>query len=223
MTAYHGGKKRIGEEIAQVISEICEKCECYIEPFCGMLGVYQHIPTYIQAKYYLAGDANESVIEMWKQVQKGWKPPTKCSTKKYKQLKENGRVSAEKGFLGHALGFRGIYFNTQRNDVNLKRISYQVSDMKETIQDVHFFPGSFDQFSNFKNSIIYCDPPYIVQAVYRDEYGKNKTFDYESFYIWAKGMARHNVVFISERVNKLPIPSKVVAKFKDDEKLFILI
>ena len=48
MTLYAGGKKRIGEEIANVIYDISNesnfKIKGYCEPFCGMMGVYQHIP-----------------------------------------------------------------------------------------------------------------------------------------------------------------------------------
>ena len=52
MTYYIGGKKNIGEEISNIIkkvSDILEKekkieIKGYCEPFCGMMGVYQHIP-----------------------------------------------------------------------------------------------------------------------------------------------------------------------------------
>lgn len=43
MTAYHGGKQRIGKEIATVIADMTQDVTIkgYCEPFCGMLGVYQ--------------------------------------------------------------------------------------------------------------------------------------------------------------------------------------
>ena len=52
MTSYHGGKQKIGKKIANIIYEesiLIEeetgfKIKGYCEPFCGMLGVYQHIP-----------------------------------------------------------------------------------------------------------------------------------------------------------------------------------
>jgi hypothetical protein len=52
MTSYHGGKNRIGRDIAQVIYQVASEVERqtgvrfkgYVEPFCGMLGVYRHIP-----------------------------------------------------------------------------------------------------------------------------------------------------------------------------------
>ncbi len=52
MTVYHGGKQRIGKQLAKVIVQesldIADdegwSIKGYCEPFCGMLGVYQHIP-----------------------------------------------------------------------------------------------------------------------------------------------------------------------------------
>jgi hypothetical protein len=52
MTAFHGGKQRIGRQLSEVIYkesiDISEResfdINGYCEPFCGMLGVYQHLP-----------------------------------------------------------------------------------------------------------------------------------------------------------------------------------
>ena len=48
MTYFLGGKKRIGEEISYYIYNISNDSDFiikgYCEPFCGMMGVYNHIP-----------------------------------------------------------------------------------------------------------------------------------------------------------------------------------
>ena len=52
MTSYHGGKQRIGKQLAEIIVDesigVVEGDEFdikgYCEPFCGMLGVYRYIP-----------------------------------------------------------------------------------------------------------------------------------------------------------------------------------
>lgn len=54
MTAYHGGKQRLGKKLAEIIVDtsldIVEdenwEIKGYCEPFCGMLGVYRHIPDF---------------------------------------------------------------------------------------------------------------------------------------------------------------------------------
>ena len=86
MASYHGGKKRIGKELANIIVDetIIEDegwdLKGYCEPFCGMLGVYQHIPELFEDEglklKYKAGDTNKSVIMMLNEAKKGWKPPT---------------------------------------------------------------------------------------------------------------------------------------------------
>jgi len=100
MASYHGGKKRIGKELANIIvdetMDIIEEDDFeikgYCEPFCGMLGVYQHIPELFEEEglklKYKAGDTNKSVIMMWNKAKKGWKPPVKLVTKtKFMKMK----------------------------------------------------------------------------------------------------------------------------------------
>lgn len=45
----------------------------------------------------------------------------------------------------------------------------------------------------FKNSIIYCDPPYLGTSGY-----KTGTFNHEEFYDWCRELAKDNIVFVSE-------------------------
>jgi site-specific DNA-adenine methylase len=72
MTSYHGGKYRHGEEIAIVIKDIYNKqppdsIVGYIEPFCGMCGVYRHIVNLLPKNLkYIASDQHDSLILMWK-------------------------------------------------------------------------------------------------------------------------------------------------------------
>ena len=70
MTHYPGGKRKIGHDISIIIhqfvvqfeEQIHHKFNGYCEPFCGMLGVYQHIPDLFchhkPPLKYLAGDRN---------------------------------------------------------------------------------------------------------------------------------------------------------------------
>jgi len=121
MTSYHGGKQRIGSQLAEIVFFLTNQLENddlievkgYCEPFCGMLGVYQHIPKLFQyhiPKFeYKAGDTNESVIKMWQNAQKGWKPPTKTTKTEYDNLKD-APSSALKGYIGHQYSYGGQYF-----------------------------------------------------------------------------------------------------------------
>lgn len=236
MTKYHGGKQKIGTEIAQIIKKITSKVEeqyeiqfrGYLEPFCGMLSVYQHIPElfkdYGSQFKYRAGDINESVIKMWNETQKGWQPPIKCSKRRFYQLKGNGQSSAEKGFIGHACAFRGIYFATYYNDVSTQQLKVnkkRVIDIADILSEyqVELKSVPYLYWGKIKGYIIYCDPPYFSNSNYRDEYNKCINFDSDIFYEWVEKMAKNNLVFVSERIK---LPYTLVGKFNDNEKLYLI-
>lgn len=61
------------------------------------------------------------------------------------------------------------------------------------IQDVEFINGSYSDFSEFKNCLIYCDPPYEGTTGY-----SNLDFDYLHFWEWCRNMSEYNLVFVSE-------------------------
>ena len=169
MTSYHGGKQKIGKDIANAICNYItndkgiEKNDIrmnllqgYCEPFCGMLGVYRHVykklislPIKISYKSdsfkFLAGDYNKSLILMWKKAQKGWKPPIECSEDRYNRLKKRIKPSAEKGFIGHQYSYGGQYFKGYRgkygNKGTYKKASKNVSDIAKLLKKVKFNKG----------------------------------------------------------------------------------
>jgi site-specific DNA-adenine methylase len=213
MGTYHGGKVKIGKRVASAIVSIMEKSKKkykgYCEPFCGFCGVYRHIPdmfdetlgyTYENGFNYLAGDANVSVIKMWKGLQGNWKPPTACNKGRFEELKHNGREGAEKGFVGHACSFMGLYFTSFDNRIKIGRVSKIFKEMgKDQLADVEFTPGSYTQFSHLKGYVIYCDPPYGKNSHFFDKKNKVRLFDKTYFIDWCKTMKRKgNLVIVSE-------------------------
>lgn len=217
MTAYHGGKYKTGEHIAEFIVDYVEKIQKktglkikgYCEPFCGMLGVYRHIPALFEERgyddlEYLAGDANESVILMWKAVQKGWKPPKTCSERTYNKLRYDPNPSAEKGYCCHQFSFGGIfcggYACKYGRSTDATITSNRVIDIADELYDVKFYSGPYDMFSNLKGYIIYCDPPYAdTRCHYKKSNGISlNQFDSVNFWKWAEQMSQFNIVFVSE-------------------------
>lgn len=212
MTSYHGGKQRIGLEIAEnihLVSTIIEsntkfKIKGYCEPFCGMLGVYKHVPTlfYEHKMKYKAGDTNESVIKMWQSAQKGWKPPTSSTEEEYNRLKV-AKSSALKGFVGHQFSFGGQFFNGYApkygKTPDSTKASKSIIDISKKLQDVTFNCGSYTQFSTLKGYIIYCDPPYenTISRYYKNDKDDMLSFDQEKFWDWCRRMSQYNIVFIS--------------------------
>jgi site-specific DNA-adenine methylase len=204
MTKYHGGKFRQGKELAKLIGEYAKetgvKYKGYCEPFCGMLGVYRHIPENLpkSVKKFKAGDFNENVVMMWKAAQKGKKFPRKTVTKEeYLKLKNQKKPSAMRGYVGHAYGYGGQFFASYSPDagdkVNTKMISERVEDIANKLKKVKFTHGSYTQFSNLKGYIIYCDPPYAnVSQKYLEK------FDSDAFWNWCNKMCKDNLVLVSE-------------------------
>lgn len=206
MTGYHGGKQRIGKKLAEVIYDISTEIEDdedfnikgYCEPFCGMLGVYQHIPDLFEDHklVYKAGDTNKSVIQMWKDSQNGWKPPNKCTEQTYLRLKK-AQPSGAKGFIGHQCSFGGIFFGgfigRYGKSTNITKSSEKVRRIASKLANVKFSYGKYTQYSKLKGYIIYCDPPYSgTQCRYGEQ------FDTEKFHRWCDKMSEHNIVFVSE-------------------------
>jgi site-specific DNA-adenine methylase len=241
MSDYHGGKKRIGRSIADIISSIAviiedetgERFKGYCEPFVGMAGVLKWIPSIEigERKPRLrlrAGDINESVIKMWQAAQKGWVPPTTCSEDKFYKLKRSKTSSAEKGFIGHQFAYIGVYLGTF--DYRKPHAEYASSSIVSMaagpLQNVKFTHGSYQQFSRLKGWIIYCDPPYFHGSHYKDENLTPRHLDYDHFYQWAMKMSEDNLVFVSERADLCKLlprgTCELVGEFGSDEKLFLI-
>lgn len=232
MTSYHGGKQKIGKEIADVIVDLIDlistknmrQVKGYCEPFCGMLGVYRHVYESLKQKNirnvddinFLAGDSNKSLIMMWKDTQKGWNPPTKCSEQKYNRLKNSKKSSSEKGFIGHQYSYGGQYFKGYRgkykNKDHYEKASKNVSDIGKSLKDVKFKHGDYTQFNKLKGYIIYCDPPYKGESYYFDEEGNRLSFSHQDFWDWCEKMSKNNIVLISEY--NVFDPTKVLTLFQ---------
>jgi hypothetical protein len=234
MTAYHGGKQRIGKEIANIIYKKSMKIsrlnnfkiKGYCEPFCGMLGVYQHIPRMFASQdsietkkiKFKASDINESVIKMWKKVQKGWLPKNKNITKEeYLKLKYRS-PSAMKGFMGHQCSFGGKFFQhyVERRCKNFNNAIKNIKKISNEITKIKFSNKSYEQYKNLKNYIIYCDPPYSEYSDYYDINYKRIKFDSLKFWKWCLKMSKNNLVFVSEynypRLTKIKSSTKSIKK-----------
>lgn len=217
MTAYHGGKQRIGKKIAKRIHEVCTDIEDeynftikgYCEPFAGMLGVYRHIPILFDNHKphlkYKTGEINKSIVKMWNASKHGWKPPTNITREKFATLKTNGKTSKLKGFVGHAYTFRGIFFNSYFNHTQsrIEKNSKNVQDIGKILKETNttIVDDNYKQFSNLKGYVIYCDPPYanFSQKYYTGiTYSNKLTFDHKKFWKWCKKMSKDNIVIVSE-------------------------
>lgn len=198
MTQYHGGKQRLGKSIADIINNEIENdttIQGYCEPFCGMLGVYQHVNNHPSMRY-LAGDINGDLIEFWKSKSI---PISTITKNEYLYLKSNPSRKAERGFYGFYNGFCGKYFsgfycnpNPEKELCRFNNSINRIIDFHNKFPNIKFSTGNYTQYSLLKNYIIYCDPPYENTKQHYLE-----KFDSDKFYTWCECMSKNNSVFVS--------------------------
>jgi DNA adenine methylase len=198
-----GSKARLAKDLAPLMNDIIKKFEIgkYIEPFVGGANMIQ----YIECENKFGSDNNDYLIQLWKALQDGWIPPSELSKELYNDIKQNKdnynkELVAVAGFcatynakwFGGYAGIVQTKINTQRNyyDEAVRNILKQT----EHVKDVEFLNADYTYFSDFKNSLIYCDPPYEGTT----QYGTSKEFHYERFWDWIRAMSSNNIVLVSE-------------------------
>ena len=170
---YHAGKAQLAKPICTIIINLVKKNETvskYAEPFCGMMRVGLEIMKNIEMKKYLFNDVDKRVTVFLKALQKGWLPTIEEITQqKWGKYKSSKRISAQKSFIGYMLGFGGQYFGGSRPTwVNTLQHRYLQNKRKKLKLLQPFFRSKNLSIQNksafdidYKNTIIYCDPPYI--------------------------------------------------------------
>ena len=200
------------------------KIKGYCEPFCGMLGVYEHMISLFDDKKikYKAGDMNPYIIKLWLGLQKGWKPPTSCSKSTYLKYKENDDDSVKAIFCGYACPLRSRFRGTYMQGRNIKLQAEHCREIGKKVKNVSFSNNDYRQYSKLKGYIIYCDPPYENTACeYHCGDIKNDSFDTKKFIDWCLEMSKHNIIFVTE-YKKLPTRTFKKLWTKGKDKLYVV-
>lgn len=198
MTAYQGGKKRIGKEVADFLKEIekelrNEKLD-YLEPFCGMCGVAVHMVE--PGRIVTCNDINTDVIMMWRAVQRGWMPDYCPSREDYEVLKTS-RPSKERGFYGVVCSYGATFFKGYREGDHYVRAGMNnLKAFKPKMKSVRFKNMGYESLTP-TNKLIYCDPPYENSNLYSKHF---TNFDSDEFWEIMREWSVDNIVVVSERV-----------------------
>ena len=216
--SYHAGKARLAKDIYKVIMKKVDentKIQKYAEPFCGMLSVGLAVMKNDNKRFrkFLFSDSNERVTVFLKALQRGWLPKVEMINKTkwehYKKTKD--KVSAQKSFIGFTLGFSSAYFagtqgaikgfDNKRIQPKLERKIKQLKELKPLFTSNKFSIKEKSVFQqDYKNTIIYCDPPYFGRFRGQTKFGWSKEKD-EAF--WRKihswlAPEKNNIVLISK-------------------------
>ncbi len=198
---YMGSKNRIAKIVLPImIKEANEKgITTWVEPFVGGANMIEKVPNNFQR---IGIDYNAHTIEALIAIRDLVdKLPSDVSEEYYKSLKGTepnpitslirfGASFGGKFENGYARSFKsdGV---TPRN--HWKEAVKNAQKQCPKLQGIKFINGSYDEYSNFENCLVYCDPPYKGTTSY-----KTGAFDHDKFWQWCRDMSKKNVVFVSE-------------------------
>lgn len=201
---YVGSKNRLAKELVPIIQKCIDdnNVDIYYEPFVGGANMIDKI----KCKKRIGNDVHKELIALFKQLQTGWNPPLHISEDEYNNVKNNkekypnyyvGLVGfnatfGSKYFGGYARGFKADKITPR--DIPNEAIRNLIQQIPK-IMDVVFICDNYlnIDYSNLKNSVIYCDPPYQGTTKY-----STNNFNYEEFWNWVRQISKENFVFVSE-------------------------
>jgi len=209
---YLGGKQRLGKHIAPILHILWDSNNCngYIEPFCGSLGVFQHMTDLTGAKSIIANDYHPDLIALWKEVQNGtFTPPLSVSEEEYNKAKILKSPNSTKAFIGFGMSFGGRYFGAFASKYLGKKKEDFCKEMTNSLKRIApkiraprvKFTNSKYQSLRPTNKFIYCDPPYEYNKYpikYRTDTKHYDVFDNEEFWNIMRKWSKTNLVIISE-------------------------
>lgn len=194
---YMGSKNRISKHILPHIQESIDKTGKYLEPFVGGANLIDKVVCDVR----VGMDFNEYLIDMWKALEGGWKPPETLTREEYVNIRAkhkdypkhlvgwvaiNGSYSGKwwGGYAGETQtkkGFRDYYKEALNN----------VRKQVPSIVGVKFEQGNFFDL-DVSGYTIYCDPPYRGTTGYKDD------FNHDLFYEKVLELSENNDLLISE-------------------------
>lgn len=197
-----GSKARIAKDVAPIVQSYIDKnnIKTYIEPFVGGSNMIQHIKCENKYGY----DNNKYLIEFWRALQDGWQPFKELEMTKefYDDIKKHQDMYSPKlvalaGFcatynakwFGGYAGIVQTKIGTTRNyyDEAVRNVLKQV----DFIKDVKYETKDYKEIY-IKDTLIYCDPPYLNTTKYKDD------FNHDVYWDWVRLMSKGNIVLCSE-------------------------
>lgn len=195
---YTGSKNRIAKHILPIMLEYAElyETETWAEPFVGGANMIDKVPKNFKR---IGIDYNAHTVEALIAIRDLVdKLPDQLTEDGYKKLK-GSEPEPIKSWLRFVASFGGKfdkgYARVQGSDDTTfcgygKRNALKQSPNLQGVELIH---GSYDEYSDFENCLIYCDPPYQGATGY-----KTGSFDHGKFWDWCRKMSNNNLVFVSE-------------------------
>lgn len=237
---YMGSKSRVSKYIVPIIQiYIDETGFDYVEPFVGGANVIDKISSYKKTGF----DINPYLISLLEYMRDGGRLPEDISFEEYKRVRENYKDGEYEqwyvGCVGFLASYNGRWFDggyakpVIEKTKNGERLRNYYLEAKRNIekQSVDLMGIDFETCDykklDFKNCVIYCDPPYENTK----QYGINPNFDNSEFWEIVRKWSENNIIIISEEnapddfecIWEMPVTRtiKTKNKKKSTEKLYI--
>ena len=190
---YFGGKQRISKYIIEVLNEYRKDNQPLVEPFVGGCNIISKM----DGERYCY-DINEYLIEMYKVIQNGWTPPALISEEEYKYVKNNKDENKPlTGFVGIGCSYSGKWFGGYARNKTGRNycLNAHNSILKQIhdIRDIKFQCKDYRELE-FKDCLVYCDPPYKNTT----KYSIIGSFDSNEFWEYMRKWSENNTIIISE-------------------------
>ena len=206
---YFGGKVRISKNLALFINNQLKENQTFVDLFCGSCNVISKIDN---NRLRIANDKHYYLIEMWKELQKGWLPPESLTEEEYKYIKNN---KDEKpyltAFVGFGCSFAGKWFGgyaySDKRNYCLNAYNSVLNKLKN-LKNVMFYNLDYSEVDIPKGSFVYCDIPYKNTTPYcKKEVGE---FNHEEFYQWVRENSNKYEIYVSEYKENVPNDFEIV-------------
>jgi DNA adenine methylase len=193
---YFGGKGRFYKQINLFLDPITKERPFY-DVFVG--GLWITFST-TNPSIRIAADANEALITLYQELQRGWIPPDTISKDEYLILKsKNDSKNPLTAFAGFGCSFGGKWFDTYQKSgkrnyaLNAKRTLLKQISACKNVQFKHTdYHETFD--TSLLGSVLYCDPPYTGCAPYKAV----GPFNSDEFWTTVRKFSKTRDIFVSE-------------------------
>lgn len=195
---YLGSKNKIAKHILPIMLDTASKrgIVTWVEPFVGGANMIDKVPETLER---IGIDVSPHTIQALIAIRDfANELPTKLSESEYRKLK-GCEPDPIKSWLRFICSFGGKFDAGYARREGSDETTYAARGYKNAqkqspkLQGVQFINGSYDEFSDFENCLIYCDPPYEGTTSY-----KTGSFDHAKFWEWCRVISEKNEVFVSE-------------------------
>ena len=192
---YVGGKSRIAQSIADIIS--MTGGDCFVSLFCGSCAVESKVQGFSRK---ILNDRHQYLIALLQGVQRGYELPESITPEQYRHIREHKDDDPTlAGFVGFGCSFGGKWFGGYARNATGTNYAAQskrslLKDMA-TLQDATFVCADYRRVCIPPRAVIYADPPYNNTTGYHGD-----RFDSAEFWIAMRLLAdTGHTVFVSEQ------------------------